>query len=102
IPMPCAVTAAQYLACVSDRVAAFNADVGKLASCTAVTRKDLEAIWGLVAGDPPASCASLTNTCAGLDVPVPHPGTIENNGSGVSGGGPASAGAGGSPGAGGS
>jgi len=96
IPMPCPVTVAQYTACVSDQVAAFNAGVAVLATCATVTHSDLEAVWRLVAGDPPASCSSLTNTCAGLDVPTPHPGTDNPSGSGGSGGSAVSGGAGGS------
>ncbi|MES1177843.1 MAG: arabinofuranosidase catalytic domain-containing protein [Myxococcales bacterium] len=112
IPMPCPVTVAQYQACISDEVAALNAAVPPLADCATVLRSDLSAVWELVTADPPASCASLTNTCAGLDVPTPHPGMGTQNGSGGSGGAPAGTGgdtnaggasaAGGSPSAGGS
>jgi hypothetical protein len=84
IPMPCGVTVAQYSACVSDQAAAFNTGVAGLASCTTVSLADLQSVWDLVAANPPASCASLDDTCAGLDVPTPHPG-MSSSGTGGTG-----------------
>jgi len=91
IPMHCPVTVAQYSACISDQVAAFNAGVASLVSCSAVTRNDLQSIWDFVTVETPASCALLTNTCAGLDAPTPHPGAngATSSGSGDSDGIPA-------------
>ena len=96
IPKPCAATVAQYAACIADETAAFNAGVAALANCTSVTLNDLQAVWGFVAGDPPASCALLTNTCGALDVPTPHPGMSSASGSGGSGSGGSGSGGGGS------
>jgi hypothetical protein len=80
----------QYAACISDQVAAFNSAVAALASCASVKTSDLQSVWALVAGDPPASCASL-NTCEGFDVPTPHAG-MSSSGSGGTGGSPATGG----------
>ena len=94
IPTSCSMTVAQYAACIADQAAAFNAGVAALPGCATVTQNDLQGVWNLVTGDPPASCASLANTCAALEIPLPHPGT---SGAGSSGGGsPASGGTGGS------
>src|SRR6185295_16506160 len=75
IPMSCSVTVAQYSTCIADQVAAFNAGVTPLVSCSAVTQNDLQSIWDFVTKETPVSCGLLTNTCAGLDAPTPHPGT---------------------------
>jgi hypothetical protein len=96
IPMPCSVTVAQYAACIADQAGAVDSGVPALANCSAVTHADLPAVWALVAGDPPASCAALTNSCAGLDVPTPQPGNGDNSSAGGSGGAPATGGASGS------
>jgi hypothetical protein len=98
IPVACAATVAQYSTCIADQVAAFNSGVAALATCATVTLADLQTVWAFVAADPPASCASLTNTCAGFDVPTPHPGTNSPTGTGGTG---ATAGTGGSNGSGG-
>ena len=98
LPAACTLTVAQYAACIADEVAAFNSGVAALASCATVTLADLQSVWSFVAADPPASCALLTNTCAGFDVPTPHPGTNSPAGTGGTG---ATTGAGGSNGSGG-
>jgi hypothetical protein len=98
IPVACAATVAQYAACIADQVAAFNSGVAALATCATVTLADLQTVWTFVAADPPASCALLTNTCAGFDVPTPHPGSNSSSGTGGTG---ATTGTGGSSGSGG-
>ena len=85
IPASCPTTVAQYSACISDEAAAFNSGVAALPGCATVTLNDLQAVWALVAANPPASCASLGATCAALDIPTPHAG-MSSSGSGGTGG----------------
>ena len=99
LPASCTATVAQYSACIMDEDAAFNSGVAGLASCSTVTLADLQAVWNFVAADPPASCASLTNTCPTLDLPTPHPGMPGSSGSGGMGGSAATGGSSGGGGA---
>ena len=89
----CSATVAQYLACITDRVADFNQQVSALASCATVTLPDLAAVWAFMSADLPASCTQVTDQCPTLDIPSPLPGTGSSGGAGGSGG---MAGAGGS------
>lgn len=89
----CSATVAQYSTCIADQVAAYNSGVSALASCATVTIPDLAGVWNFMTGDPPASCAAVTDLCPTLDLPTPRAGTGSTGGAGGSGG---SAGAGGS------
>jgi hypothetical protein len=62
---------AQYSTCISDEVAAFTLAVSELADCATATLDDMPAVWDVMGATPPASCASLDTTCAGLVPPNP-------------------------------
>jgi hypothetical protein len=93
IPAGCTATVAQYSTCITDEASAFNDGVNGLAGCATVTLADFAAIWSFVTANPPASCTTVTDICATLDIPTPHAGTSSSGGSGGGGG---NAGAGGS------
>jgi hypothetical protein len=71
IPATCTATIGQYSACISDEVAAFIQTVNGFPMCASLMRTDASAILNAIAADPPASCASLTNTCPDLYPPGP-------------------------------
>ncbi len=63
----CTATVAQYAACITDEVTAFNQTVNGFPECTAVTLPDTSAIFdALAGGTPPTSCTSLGDTCPAL------------------------------------
>jgi hypothetical protein len=68
----CTTTVAQYAACITDEVAAFNQAVNGFPGCTVVTLADTSAIFeALAGGTPPASCTSVSDACPALIVPNP-------------------------------
>jgi hypothetical protein len=71
IPSTCAATVAQYSACISDEVAAFIQLVNGFPMCSALMRSNASDILNAIAAAPPASCASLMNTCPELSPPGP-------------------------------
>lgn len=71
IPSNCTVTVADYSTCIGDEVAAFTQAVSELADCATATLDDMPAVWDVMGATPPASCASLDTTCAGLVPPNP-------------------------------
>jgi hypothetical protein len=71
IPSTCAATVAQYTACISDEVAAFIQLVGGFPVCSMLMRSNASEILNAIAAAPPASCASLMNTCPELSPPGP-------------------------------
>ncbi len=73
IPSTCTATVAQYSACISDEVTAFNKAVDGLPSCTASTSATISAVWEVMAPTAPASCDALTATkCPDLTLPTPN------------------------------
>jgi hypothetical protein len=71
IPSTCAATVAQYSACIIDEVAAFTQLVGGFPMCSMLMRSNASEILNAIAAPPPASCASLMNTCPELSPPGP-------------------------------
>ena len=71
IPSTCTATVAQYSACISDEVSAFIQLVGGFPMCSALMRSNSSDILNAIAAPPPASCASLMNTCPELSPPGP-------------------------------
>ena len=72
IPTTCAATVAQYSTCVSDEVTAFIQTVNALPICTMLSMANTSAVFeAQTGGTPPASCASLNNTCPDLAPPGP-------------------------------
>ncbi len=71
IPSTCAATVAAYAACISDEVAAFVQAVNGLPTCATLTSAGTAAIVEAQIANPPASCASLMNTCPDLYPPGP-------------------------------
>jgi hypothetical protein len=67
----CAATVAQYSACISDEVTAFNASLNGLPSCTSATSASTSAVWKVMIPTAPASCDSLTTECPDLTPPSP-------------------------------
>ena len=98
LPADCSATVGQYNACIADEVNALSSGVAALPACATVTLNDLAGVWTLITGDPPASCASLTNACPTLELPAPHSGT-DSTAAGGSGGYSATGGSGNSGGA---
>ena len=73
IPSTCTVTVAQYSACISDEVIAFNKAVDGLPSCTASTSATISAVWEVMTPPTPASCDAITATkCPDLTLPTPN------------------------------
>ena len=72
IPSTCTATVAEYSACISDEVAAFNQSMNGLPSCATATSADGSAVWQVMIPTPPASCDSLTNECQALSPPAPN------------------------------
>jgi hypothetical protein len=66
IPASCTATVAAYSACIRDEVAAFLQVVDPLPVCTSLLMSDTSKIITAQTADPPASCASLMNTCPEL------------------------------------
>ena len=71
LPATCTATVAQYSACISDEVTAFIQLVNGFPMCSALVRSNASEILNAIAGAPPASCASLMNTCPELSPPGP-------------------------------
>jgi hypothetical protein len=71
IPSSCTATVAQYSACVSDELVAFNQGMIGLPSCATATSAVISAVWRVMAPTPPASCDSLSVTCPELSPPNP-------------------------------
>lgn len=69
LPSTCTATVAQYSACIGDEVAAFIQAVNGLSSCATLTSTG--AIVDVQTANPPASCASLSDTCPDLYPPSP-------------------------------
>ena len=67
----CIGTVAQYSACIMDETAAFNVTVQGFPACTATKVSDISPINNAEGVTPPASCASLINSCPSLDPPAP-------------------------------
>jgi hypothetical protein len=72
IPSTCTATVAQYSACISDEVAAFNQALAGLPTCAASTSAGISAVWEVMAPTAPASCDSLSNKCPDLTPPTPN------------------------------
>ena len=73
IPSTCTATVAQYSACISDEVTAFNTAVDGLPSCAASTSATISAVWEVMTPTTPASCDALTATkCPDLTLPTPN------------------------------
>jgi hypothetical protein len=72
IPSTCTATVAQYSACISDEVVAFNQGMSGLPSCATAGSASISAVWKVMIPTAPASCDSLTNTCPELSPPVPN------------------------------
>ena len=72
IPSNCTATVAEYSACTSDEVAAFNQGMNGLPSCATATSANGSAVWQIMIPTPPASCDSLTNKCQELYPPAPN------------------------------
>jgi hypothetical protein len=71
LPTTCTATVAQYAACIGDEVAAFVQIVNGMPACAALTSAGTAAIFDAQSGAPPASCASLGNSCPDLYPPGP-------------------------------
>jgi alpha-L-arabinofuranosidase len=70
MPKSCTATVADYSTCIKDQAADFNKTVDALSACASFTQAGTAAIWDVMAKDPPASCASLSNKCADLSLPI--------------------------------
>src|SRR3954463_2047797 len=66
IPTTCTATVAQYTACISAEVAAFIQAVNGLPTCATLTSAGPPAVIEAETANPPASCASLADTCPEL------------------------------------
>jgi hypothetical protein len=71
IPATCTATVAQYAACIADEVTAFIQLVNGFPVCAMLMRSNASEILNAIAAEPPASCASLMNTCPDLYPPAP-------------------------------
>jgi len=72
VPTNCTATVSQYASCITDEAAEFLQTVNGFPSCTVVTMAGTSPILNALAGgNPPASCASLTEACPALFVPNP-------------------------------
>jgi hypothetical protein len=72
LPSTCTATVAEYSACVSDEVVAFNQGVSDLPSCATAGSASISAVWLVMVPTPPASCDSLSNKCPDLSPPAPN------------------------------
>jgi hypothetical protein len=72
IATTCTATVADYSACITDEVAAFDQTVNGLPACSALTTAGTSAIFDAqTGGTPPASCTSLSNACPTVYPPSP-------------------------------
>jgi len=71
LPATCAATVDDYSACIRDEVTAFLQLVNGFPMCAMLARSNASDILTAIAGNPPASCASLMNTCPDLYPPGP-------------------------------
>jgi hypothetical protein len=71
IPSTCTATVAQYSACISAEVESFIQTVGGFPMCASLMMSGTSAIVDAQTAPPPASCASLMNTCPDLYPPSP-------------------------------
>ena len=71
LPTDCTATVAQYSTCISDEVTAFAQAVNGLPTCTTITMSQTSSVTDAQLASPPASCASLMNTCPDLYPPSP-------------------------------
>jgi hypothetical protein len=71
LPTDCTATVAQYSTCISDEVTAFAQTVNGLPTCTTITMSQTSSVTDAQLASPPASCASLMNTCPDLYPPSP-------------------------------
>ncbi|MEP7052657.1 MAG: hypothetical protein ABJB12_19975 [Pseudomonadota bacterium] len=67
----CVGTVAQYSTCIRDETAAFNTTVKGFPACSGTKVSDISPINNAEGAMPPASCASLMNSCAPLEPPTP-------------------------------
>jgi hypothetical protein len=72
LPPSCKATVAQYSACMSDEVAAFNQGVGGLPSCATATSASISAVWEVMIPSVPPSCDAINNKCPELSLPSPN------------------------------
>jgi hypothetical protein len=82
-PATCTATVAQYAACLEDSVAAAEASVATIPTCTSLTVATLRASGGTTGTPPPpVSCVTFESACPGSggigDLPPPFisPGTL--------------------------
>ena len=71
LPADCTATVAEYSACISDEVTAFEQTVDGLPTCTTVTMSTTSSVNDAELAAPPASCAALMNACPDLYPPSP-------------------------------
>jgi hypothetical protein len=71
LPATCTATVEAYSACIRDEVTAFLQLVNGFPMCAMLARSNASDILTAIAGDPPASCGALMNTCPDLYPPGP-------------------------------
>jgi hypothetical protein len=71
LPASCTATVNDYSACIRDEVTAFLQLVNGFPMCAMLARSNASDILTAIAGNPPASCGSLMDTCPDLYPPGP-------------------------------
>jgi hypothetical protein len=71
VPATCTATVNDYSACIRDEVTAFLQLVNGFPMCSMLARSNASDILTAIAGNPPASCAALMDTCPDLYPPGP-------------------------------